>query len=87
MSDNMAANLVAIRGNRCTATILSWVEAHLMDTLSEEEWQSLRSVVIDQVNAFKDLSIDIVKSDAAIVNQFWVEKLDDIHNELRRMRG
>ena len=47
----------------------------------------LRQQVLDQVNALKDLSIDIVKSETAVVNEIWVEKLDEIHEELRALNG
>lgn len=87
MSDNLAANLVGTRGNRCTAAILGWCEDNIKADITERQWQQLRSVVLDQINGFKDLSIDIVKSDAAIMNQVWVEKLDEIHQELKEMRA
>ena len=80
------ANLIAARGNRCSASILGWMEKNIYDSLSEEQRRMVRQVVLDNINAFKDLAIDVVKSDAAFVNQVWVEKLDDIHDELRALR-
>jgi hypothetical protein len=48
--------------------------------------KAIRQVILDQVNTFKDLAIDIVKSDTAMMNQVWVEKLDEIHQELRELK-
>lgn len=88
MNDNsLAANLVATRGNRCTAAILTYLEEELYakhPEITTATQKQVRSVVMDNINLFKDLAIDIVKSDTALLNQVWVEKLDEIHAEIRR---
>lgn len=81
--NSMAANLVAARGNRCTAAIMGFLEANVYDYIPADLKPLLRQVVLDQINGFKDLTIDIVKSDTAVLNQFWVEKIDKIHEDLR----
>lgn len=86
MHDNsMAANLVATRGNRCTASIMGWMESNAYHYLPREVQVALRQNVIDNVNSFKDLAIDIVKSDTAMINQIWVQKLDEIHKEIKKV--
>jgi hypothetical protein len=88
-SNSMAANLVATRGNRCTASILGYLEDNIyrdVPQITTQMQKAIRQVILDQVNTFKDLAIDIVKSDTAMMNQVWVEKLDEIHHELREMR-
>lgn len=86
MSQNntMAANLIATRGNRATAVILSWLEDNAYQYLPEEVQQQTRQMVLDQINVFKDLAIDVVKSDTAYMNQIWVEKLDEIHEDIKK---
>jgi hypothetical protein len=84
-SNSMAANLVASRGNRCSAVLLTWMEDNAYEFLPEDVQFQLRRTILDQINGFKDLAIDIVKSDVAAMNQVWVEKLDAIHSELRRL--
>ena len=82
----MATNLVATRGNRCSASVLGWLETNLytaypqIDTKMQKQ---IRQMVLDNVNAFKDLSMDIVKSDTAVINDEWVQKLDEIHQAVR----
>jgi len=86
-NNSMAANLVATRGNRTSAAILGWFEENLyteVPQVSTEMQKRVRQMILDNVNSFKDLAIDIVKSESAVINQEWVEKLDAIHDELRR---
>jgi hypothetical protein len=88
VSDNghnsQVANLVAVRGNRCVATILGGLERRVFDKLDREEQEYVRSLVKDQVNLFKDIAIDVVRSDSAVINEVWAQKLDEILEELRR---
>ena len=82
--NTMAANLIATRGNRTTAVILSWLEENAYQYLPDEVQRETRQMVLDQINTFKDLAIDIVKSDTAYMNEIWVQKLDEIHEAVRR---
>ena len=86
-NNSTVANLVATRGNRTSAAILGWLEENLyteVPQVSTEMQKKIRQMILDQVNSLKDLSIDIVKSETAVINQEWVDKLDAIHDELRR---
>ena len=82
--NTMAANLLGRRGNRASAVVLSWLEDNVYEHISEDLQRQTRQVVLDNINGFKDLATDIVKSDTAYMNQVWVEKLDQIHDELRK---
>ncbi len=87
--NSMASNLVATRGNRCSAAILGWIEENIYTEyeIDPSMQRKLRQQVLDQINMFKDLSIDIVKSDTAVLNEVYVQKLDEIHEELRTLNG
>ncbi len=87
--NSMASNLVATRGNRCSAAILGWIEENIYTEyeIDPSMQRKLRQQVLDQINMFKDLSIDIVKSDTAVLNEVYVQKLDEIHEELRALNG
>ena len=88
-SGSLATNLVASRGNRCTATILGWLEENLYKDFPEIETQyqkRIRQLVLDNINGFKDLAIDIVKSDTEILNDEYVNKLGEIHMDIRKLR-
>ena len=85
--NNFSANLVAARGNRCSASLLSWLEDHVYEHLPDDLQSDLRTEVLDHVNDLKNLAIDIVKSDMSYMNEYYVEGLAQIHNELSRIRN
>lgn len=85
--NSTTANLVATRGNRTSAAILGWLEENLYEEypgIPTVMQKRIRQMVLDNVNSFKDLAIDIVKSESSVINEEWVAKLDAIHAELRR---
>jgi len=84
--NNTAVNLVAKRGNRCSATILTFLEDQAKPRLDPGEWERMRQVILDNVNDFKDLAIDIVRSETDIINDRWLEQITAIHDELRKLR-
>lgn len=88
-NNSMAANLVATRGNRCSAAVLGWVEDNLYKEyeIDPAMQRKLRQQVLDQINMFKDLAMDIVKSETAIINEEYMLKLDEIHEQLRALNG
>jgi len=57
----MAANLVATRGNRCSASILGYLEKNVYEShpdITTHEQKAIRQMVLDTINSFKDLAID-----------------------------
>lgn len=86
---SMATNLVANRGNRCTATILGWLEDNLYEQhqIPKGVQRQIRQIVLDNVNGYKDLVIDIMKSETAVLNDIYVENLIGIREELERING
>ena len=81
--NTMAANLIATRGNRTTAVMLSWLEDNVYEHLDDELQHRTRQMVLDNINVYKDLAIDIVKSDTAYVNELWLEKMDELHEAIK----
>ncbi len=67
-NNTMAATLIATRGNRTTAVILGWLEDHVYEHLDEDLQRATRKMILDSINGFKDLAIEIVKSDTAYMN-------------------
>jgi hypothetical protein len=85
-TNSMAANLVAARGNRCSASILGWLEGNLYTAhpeITTQEQKAIRQTVLDNVNFFKDLAMDIVKSETSILNDEYAKKIDEIHQAIR----
>jgi len=85
----MAVNLVSTRGNRCSAAVLGWIEENLYTEYEIEPamQRRLRQQILDQINMFKDLSMDIVKSETAVINEEYMNRLDEIHEQLRALNG
>lgn len=77
------ARLIALRGNRTTAVLLTWLEDNVYGYLPEETQNETRRVILDSINGFKDLAIDIVKADTSYINEIWAEKLDEIHQAIK----
>lgn len=87
-NNSMAANLVATRGNRTTATILSAIEDEIYETVHVPDpvKRKIRQIVLDQMNGYKDLVIDIVKSETAIVNEHWLNQIEEIHTAIQSLK-
>jgi len=84
--NSLAVNLVATRGNRCSASILGFLEGGIYEKhpeISTQEQKQIRLFVLDTINNFKDLCMDIVKSDSAVINDEWAKKIDEIHEAIK----
>lgn len=86
--NGLATNLVANRGNRCTATILGFLEENLYEQydVPPKVQQQIRRIVLDSINSYKDLAIDVVKSGDSMINDFWLEELQKIHTSVDELR-
>lgn len=85
--NSQAANFVKLRGNRCTATTMTWLEDNVREYIPDDVWFRMRREILDNINGFKDLAIDVVKSDVAMINMEYVEHLDEIKKSLRQLRA
>ena len=86
-ANSTTTNLVATRGNRCSASILGWLETNLYTTYPQIDTRmqkQIRQMILDNINGFKDLAMDIVKSETAVINDEWSRKLDEIHQAVRK---
>lgn len=81
--NTMAVNLIKQRGNRATASLLTYMENNVQEFVPDEVWARTRREVLDAINGFKDLAIDVVKSDTSILNEEYLEALTEIKRELR----
>lgn len=87
--ESFVANLIAARGNRVTASILGYLEEQVyrqVPQIPTELQKRIRQVVLDQVNGFKDLAIDIVKSDTDHINEHWATMLAQIHDGVQKLQ-
>ncbi len=73
------------RKQRCIATILGVKERELDKSLSAETQAKLRKVILDEINDFHDIALDLLNSvdgGNVVVNQLWLDKLDELYNHV-----
>jgi hypothetical protein len=79
--------LLSKRRDRAIAIILSVKEKECDEYLSPEASASLRKAVLDQLNDYTALCVDLLNSytsDAVILNEDYLAKIDDIHEMMTR---
>lgn len=75
------------RRDRALGAILGYSERSFQRTMSEDDWQAFRSVVIEALNGYHDSVLDLVKSENGTTrNELSVELLDRLDNFLASQR-
>ncbi len=76
-----SGELLAKRRDRVIAIVLGVKERECDQHLPPEVQAKLRKVVLDQMNEFCELALDLLRSESGsgIVNEHFLEKLDAIH--------
>lgn len=85
-----AEELVNRRKDRAIAIILRLKEADCDPHLPPAARVKLRKVILDQLNDFSELVLDIVQSmddGHSVVNEKWIEKLDEMHQVVMNGAG
>lgn len=79
-----AERLVRDRANEVIAAILHHKERFVDPALDDDTAARLRSVVLREVNAFKEFTVEILRSldtgPAMVLNEDLLRKLNDIHD-------
>lgn len=86
----MVKELLAKRRDRSIAIILGTKEREMDRFLPPEVSVTFRKVVLDQINDFYDLALDVLRSlddGTVILNQEYLTKLDEIHQWVRNDDG
>lgn len=79
----LIGDLLAKRRDRAIAIILRVKETECDRDLTVHASQKLRKVVLDQVNEFYDLVLDVMRSldnGEVVLNEDYMAKLDAIHD-------
>ena len=82
MMQKALSELLERRRNKVIAIILSVKERECDQHLPAEASAKLRKVVLDQLNEWHSLVLDVVASidtGEAVVNEEYLKKLDEIH--------
>lgn len=79
----LLSDILAKRRDRAIAIVLGVKERECDPYLSAEASHKLRKVVLDQLNDFHDLCLDVMRSlDTGDIhlNEVYMQKLDSIHD-------
>lgn len=85
MSSSYTKDLISKRKDRALAIILSVKEAECDPYLPEDAQHALRKVVLDQVNSFYDLVLDVINSldtGAVELNSHYLDMISELHEHL-----
>lgn len=85
--NNYAKKLLAQRGRRAAATLLTYLEDNTRGKLTNAEWEDLRGKVLAVIGDFQDLAMDMVASETGAINEHWANAIAEIHDVLRRIDG
>lgn len=85
--NSFAHNLVNIRGRRAMATLLTALEKEVKPHLSQQEWENVRSKVLQVLGDFQDFCMDMIKAETGAINEIWAEKIGEIHEAVGAGRG
>lgn len=77
--------LLGKRRDRSIAILLGYKEREIDRYLPPEIRMDLRKNVLDQINDFYDLALDVlnsVDSDAVVLNEEYLHRIDQIHKHI-----
>jgi hypothetical protein len=90
MQQQLLSDILAKRRDRAIAIILGVKERECDSHLPNFASAKLRKVVLDQLNDYHDLCADLIRSldtDEVILNEAYLERLDQISNQLSRVEA
>ena len=79
--------VLAKRRDRTIAILLGFKERECDYYLPSSVKQDLRKLVLDQINDFYELTLDLVNSldnDSVTLNDAYLAKIDEIYNTVKR---
>lgn len=92
----VGAELLAKRRDRAIAVILGTKEREADPYLPKDAQAKLRKAVLDQMNDFYDLCLDLLRSvdqernvdqeEGVVINELYLEKIGQLHDEMGEIR-
>lgn len=74
------------RRDRAVGSILGWTEREVFPSLTREQSQAFRRIVIDAVNSYHDSVLDLVKAEDGVRNDAVIEALTRLETRLTAQR-
>lgn len=82
-------DVIARRRDRAIAVLLGVKEKEVDQYLPAEVKVRLRKAILDQLNEFHSLVLDVMRSldnGEVVLNDLYLEKIDDLHREVGMIR-
>lgn len=89
MTQSVVNDILARRRDRTIAALLGVKEREADPFISLEARGALRKAILDGINEYHGFVIDILKSldsGEVIINELYLQKLDDLHREIGVVR-
>jgi hypothetical protein len=80
MTPDPLLDALARRRNKAISIILRFKEDNLDESLDDETSAAFRTVVLDQINDFHDVCVDLIGASNGVVNEIWLDKIEAIHD-------
>lgn len=75
------------RRDRAVGSILGYAEREIFQDLTPAQRAGLRATVLDALNGYHDSVLDLVKAEDGVRNDYVVEVLERVEQELRTRRA
>lgn len=72
------------RRDRAVGSILGYAEREIFKSLTQQQREQLRSVVLDALNGYHDSVLDLMKAEDGVRNEHVVEVLERVDRHLSR---
>lgn len=86
-----AKDLLRTRGRRAVATMLTYMEEHVWPEIPKEQRDEIqaqaRAKILAIMGDYQDLAMDMVSSETGAINEYWVDELAKLHDEIGRLHG
>jgi len=85
MGSNTYRDLLSRRKDRIIAVILGFKDAEVDEYLPMDVSRGLRSAILDGINEYHDLVMDILKSmenESLVINEDFISRLEDLHERV-----
>jgi hypothetical protein len=83
---DVITDVIARRRDRAIAVLLGVKEKEVDSYLPPHVRARLRKVILDQMNDFHSLVVDVMRSldtGEVVLNELYMEKIDDLHRDVR----
>lgn len=70
------------RRNKAISIILRFKEEEIDPFIDDDTSNRFRTLVLDQLNDFCEVCVDLIGAADGVVNELWVEKLMEIHDAI-----